>query len=218
MAVERHYTHSIVSYATEAELKPLLEKARAWAYILHDKDDGKAPHFHAVVTFATEKSFKWVREQVKSEQNTFTEAIKGELSDVIDYFTHKGITEKYHYNDDDIKYHNRDYWKRRLNNGDDEENKNELFLDDLLSANYSAEGMARKYGRDFIKNFKSYNTFREVVFEERRATALLNMDGVPEDVETSTGLVTSRHAVLSEAEYQLLQELRLNNNTIQKRR
>lgn len=169
---ERYYTHSIVSYASEEEIQRLLDLAKAWAYIKHDKDEelsGKLrdTHFHIVATFTQPKSFKWVRNQVVSTQNTFSEAIKGEISDVLDYFTHKGIAEKYHYDENDIVYSDRDYWKRRVNNGEDEESKNEAFMDDLLASNFSAEAMGRKYGRDFIKNYRSYKDFREMVLCER---------------------------------------------------
>lgn len=169
---ERHYTHSIVSYASEKEIRRLLDQAKAWAYIKHDKDteeSGKLrdTHFHIIATFDRAKSFKQVREMVDSKQNTFTEAIKGEIDDVLSYFTHKGIAEKYHYDEADIVYSDRDYWKRRVNNGEDEESKNEAFMDDLLASDFSAEAMGRKYGRDFIKNYRSYKDFRDMVLCER---------------------------------------------------
>lgn len=186
MATERHYTHSIVSYASIEDIRRLLDKAKAWAYILHDKDEGKAPHYHIVATFSEQKSFKWVREQVISatNQNTFSEAIKGEIGDVLDYFIHKGWTDKYQYSNEDIVYSNREYWDKRLERGEDEENKNDTFMDDLLSSDFSAEKMGRKYGRDFIKNFKSYNEFRKMVLYERNYNSIgqaLNTEGMAKE-------------------------------------
>ena len=173
MASERHYTHSIVSYATIEEIRRLLGQAKAWAYIKHDKDEGKAEHYHIIATFQQEKTFRWVRSQVVSTQNTFTEPIHGEVGDVIDYFTHKGIMEKYQYSEADIVYSNKEYWERRIGNCDNtQEDKNEAFMDDLLSSSFSVEAMGRKYGRDFIKNFKSYKAFRDYALWERSKKAI----------------------------------------------
>lgn len=169
MTEQRHYTHSIVSYASLDELRRLLEQARAWAYIKHDKDvdetgRSRAEHFHVIATFSEKKSFKWVRNQVVSTQNTFSEAVHGEVSDVLDYFTHKSNPEKYQYNAENIVYSDVEYWERRTHNcGTSKEDANEAFVDDLLSDNYNAVEMARKYGRDFIKNIKNYEYFRGMV-------------------------------------------------------
>ena len=214
---ERYYTHSIVSYASEEEIRRLLDQAKAWAYIKHDKDTNengllRETHFHIIATFDRAKSFKQVREMVCSKQNTFTEAIKGEIGDVLDYFTHKGIAEKYHYDEADIVYSDRNYWKRRINNGEDEEDKNEAFMDDLLARDFSAEKMGRKYGRDFIKNYRHYVDFRNIALHERMEELRQGMDGIPCDFDPNSGAVTSINAVLTTAEYQLLQELRFKQN------
>lgn len=172
MASERHYTHAIVSYAELKEIRRLLDQAKAWAYILHNKDEGKAPHYHIIATFSQEKTFKWVREQVISTQNTFAEAVHGDIEDVFDYFIHQGFPEKYQYDKSEVVLSDEKYWNRRIGNGENEESKNEQFMDDLLSDNFSAEAMGRKYGRDFIKNFKSYKEFRDMVRYERKLTDL----------------------------------------------
>lgn len=203
MATERHYTHSIVSYANLDEIRRLLNLSKYWAYICHDKDEGKSTHYHIVATFDTAKSFKWVREQVISDQNTFTEAIKGELIDVFEYFTHKGLKDKYNYCESDIVYSDKTYWNRRLDNGEDEENKNEKFMDDLLSCDFSAEKMGRKYGRDFIKNYKSYMYFREVVIDEKMNELLKESHGI-------RTMKNEIYATITPEEYKLINELRLN--------
>lgn len=164
---ERHYTHSIVSYADLKVVRRTLSNPLVshYAYILHDKDVDKYgklrdPHYHIVATFKQAQSFKAVCNLFVSEQNTFAEKIKGELSDVIDYFTHKGIEEKYQYLEDDIIYSDKDYWSKRLDNGHDEVDKNEMFVNDLLSDDFDELTFAKKYGRDFIKNRRSYVEFR----------------------------------------------------------
>lgn len=183
MATERHYTHSIVSYASLDEIRRILDQAKAWAYICHDKDknengEQRATHYHIIATFTQEKSFKWVCNQVVSTQNTFSEAIKGEIGDVIDYFTHKGFTDKYQYDESDIVYSDKTYWERRIGNCEtSQEDKNNAFMDDLLSCDFSVEAMGRKYGRDFIKNFRSYQSFRDrALWERQRKTMKEGLD------------------------------------------
>ena len=208
---QRFYTHSIVSYASIEEIRRLLEQAKAWAYIKHDKDEGKDTHYHIVATFSQAKSFRWVRNQVVSTQNTFTEPIHGEVGDVLDYFTHKGFVEKYQYSETDIVYSDKEYWERRIRNCDTEkEDKNEAFLNDLLSPNFSVEEMARKYGRDFIKNYKQYHQFRHHCLYLRRSELAYKMDGIPTEVDEYTGEALSINAVLTRSEYEMISEIRLD--------
>lgn len=156
---ERHYTHSIVSYAELKDIRRILDNAKHWAYIYHDKDT-TSPHYHIVATFQVWKSVKQVCEMVESDQNTFSEPVKAELSDVLAYFTHKHNPEKFQYNESDIVYSDIGYWNKRVNNGEDEVNKNEIFVDDLLADDIDWLEMSKKYGRDFIKNISKYRAFR----------------------------------------------------------
>lgn len=165
----RYYTHVIVSYASEEEVvNGLLSKAKHWAYIVHDKDVTDK-HIHAIVTFEQQKSFNWVRKQVISEsgQNTFAELVKGDVDDVITYFTHKKEQNKHQYNKEDIVYSDESYWLKRSKQDGKEEDKNEMFVDDLLSDEFNVEKMSRKYGRDFIKNYRTYIDAREYMLAER---------------------------------------------------
>lgn len=167
----RRYTHCIVSYASLDEIKPLLKQAKHYAYILHDKvkeDESNGEHYHIIATFEQQKSFNWIRKQVVSEQNTFTEAVKGDIDDVLTYFAHEGQSgHGYHYGKENIVYDDLRYWSIRSKSGDKEENVNDVFMDDLLSANFTVEKMCRKYGRDFAKNFRSYLLCRDYVLIER---------------------------------------------------
>lgn len=168
---KRSYTHCIVSYATLLELTPLLDKAKHYAYVLHDRveeDNSNGAHYHIIATFEQQKSFNWVRKQVVSEQNTFTEPVKGDIDDVLAYFAHEGQSgHGYHYGRENIVFDDKKYWSLRSKTGDREENTNDVFMDDLLSSDFSVEKMCRKYGRDFAKNFKSYLMCRAYVLEER---------------------------------------------------
>jgi hypothetical protein len=167
--VKRFYTHCVVSYASLEELQPLLSQAKHYAYVFHFKcaeDNSSSPHYHILATFEREKSFAWVRKQVKSDQNTFTEPLKGDVDDIFQYFTHQNEPDKGQYVDS-IVYDDYEYWKRRARTGDKEENKNDTFVDDLISPDFSIEKMSRKYGRDFIKNHKAYIEARKAILFER---------------------------------------------------
>lgn len=169
---KRLYTHCIVSYASREELQPLLNQTKHYALIHHDILDAtsSSPHYHILATFEREKSFTWVRKQVVSAQNTFTESIKGDVEDVIRYFQHiddaSVIKGKTAYSFDKIEFDNKAYWLKRIKSGEKEENPNDTFVDDLISDDYNVQNMARKYGRDFLKNLKSYEYARErMLFE-----------------------------------------------------
>lgn len=164
--LKRYYTHSVISYATLDEIKPLLATAKHWAYICHDKDITDK-HYHVLLTFHRAKSFEWVRKQVISDQNTFTTTVKGDIDDVLNYFTHEGLEGKARYNVEDIEYDDIDYWNKRRGTGEVEENKNDEFVDDLISKHYSVEYMARKYGRDYIKNWERYESARNKMLHDR---------------------------------------------------
>lgn len=169
---KRLYTHCIVSYASREELQPLLNQTRHYALIYHDVIDAtsSSPHYHILATFEREKSFNWVRKQVVSSQNTFTEAIKGDVDDVLVYFRHADDNSikagKTPYSFERIEFDNVDYWNKRIKSGEKEVNPNDQFVDDLISDDYNVQNMARKYGRDFLKNIKQYEYARErMLFE-----------------------------------------------------
>ena len=168
MSCQRFYTHSIVSYATLDECVPLLQKSKHYAYIVHDKDVADK-HIHILATFSTMQSITAVRKLVVSSQNTFSQECK-DVEALLDYFTHENEeNEKFKYSKRDIGYDDYEYWRKRINNGEVVESANDMFVDDLLSEKMSLEFMARKYGRDFMKNYKSYLDFRREVLFERGA-------------------------------------------------
>lgn len=71
----RGYNWRVVSYQPLEELKPILDKCTNYAYILHDKDEAKSKHYHLLLYFVREISFKQLKELLKpynlSNQNTF---------------------------------------------------------------------------------------------------------------------------------------------------
>lgn len=168
--MKRYYSFSIVSYASLNEIMPLVAGCRHYVYILHDKDvneDGstRSPHFHILCTFAQNKSFNAVASLVESDQNTFVQQLQ-DVGGAFSYLIHQNNPEKYQYNSDDLVSDDIDYWIDRIPDYEDKKNKNDEFVDDLLSDDFDAVAMARKYGRDFIKNISKYENFRFRVLKD----------------------------------------------------
>lgn len=132
MSCQRFYTHSIVSYASLDECVVLLQKAKHYAYIVHDKDSTDK-HIHILATFSTMQSVTAVRKLVVSSQNTFSQECK-DVEALLVYFTHVNEdNEKFKYSSRDIQFDDYDYWRKRINAGEVVESANDMFVDDLLS-------------------------------------------------------------------------------------
>lgn len=167
MACDRFYTHSIVTYAAFDELFDLFQACTHYAYIRHNKDTTDC-HFHIIAYFTIPKTVSAVRKLVKSSQNTFSQKVK-QVDGILTYLTHEDVSEeKFVYSKDDIVYDDKSYWDERLADGDVEKHPNDMFVDDLLADDLDLEFMARKYGRDFMKNYKNYLDFRSQVYISRR--------------------------------------------------
>lgn len=182
---ERAYTWGVVTYATPEEFQPLLDSAKNWCYTLHDKDwvvddtgerKPKEPHYHIILSFENEQSFKQVRERVVSAQNTLAQRLKNQscgkesVRGLYDYLTHRNENpeEKYIY-DDSIRVSNDiAYWEHRCRKELAMLNTQDSFYEDLLSDDFDIALMGRKYGRDFIRNMKNYCAYRNAVLQERR--------------------------------------------------
>lgn len=162
---ERRYSHSLVTYATEEEFAPILELAKHYAYIKHDKDvneDGtpKETHYHILITFEREKSLAWIRKHIASDQNTLSQPIKS-IGEAFEYLWHKNDKSKAQYEKAEVITDSYKYWERYSEEDVETDDKNEMFVNDLMAEDYSPIKMAKKYGRDFIRYFKQYNDFRE---------------------------------------------------------
>lgn len=169
------YAWGFISYAEPHEFLPLLAQAQHWCYIKHDKDD-KVAHYHILARFATEKSLSSCRKLQCGTQNLLGKplnSIKAQMK-MMAYLTHDTAKArqdgKHIYNPDDIVYKaNDNYWEKQFEKeaeARDNEDKNEAFLKDLIDENMAIYEMARRYGRDFIKNFRSYMAFRAMFCKE----------------------------------------------------
>lgn len=164
MSCLRFYTHSIVTYNSLDCCFELFNQAKHFAYIIHDRDKTDE-HIHILATFSREKSFTAVRKMVIGEQNTFTQECR-DVESLLDYFLHDNEPDKERYSPESIYYDDEVYWKKRVNDGEVNVDKNDMFVDDLMSPEMTVNFMARKYGRDFIKNYRSYLEFRKLLSAE----------------------------------------------------
>ena len=157
--MDRFYSFKVVTYNTdESSIKPLLDKAFKWAWILHDKDE-TAPHIHILCTFKQNKSFEQVRKMVEGKQNTFARKMEDKYRDYL-YLPHsEEFPEKALYEESDIHCNDTSFFQRGAKKTVD----NEEFIMDLLDKNMTLRQMAIKYGRDFMRNLKTYQRFAKLV-------------------------------------------------------
>lgn len=175
---QRFYSWGLIMYGNEEQVKKLCtEQCRNWAYALHDhdtKEDGtpKEPHIHVVATFDQQKSFATVVRLCKSytEQNVMAEPI-GDIGGAMAYLTHeteKAVADgKYQYDREIVRYSSKDFYTKYVKG--EEVSENEQFVEDLLCPEnqFSVIKLAKRYGRDFIKNVRSYMDFRMMALAEQ---------------------------------------------------
>lgn len=163
----------IITYLQESEFQYALSKATHWAYIYHDcdvNDNGelKEPHWHILLNFDNARSGNAVLKDFVGYQNTRAYNMD-ETSPIerYEYLTHLNDPDKYQYSSSRIVCDNPVYWEHFLPSVRDRTQAD--FIEDLLQdEELDIVYMARKYGRDFIKNYKSYMEFRnEVIIRER---------------------------------------------------
>ena len=162
--MERFYSFKVVTYNTnESDFKPLLDKAFKWAWILHNKDKTD-PHIHILCTFKQNKSFEQVRKMVEGEQNTFARKMEDKYQDFL-YLPHsEDFPDKAIYSETDIHSNDMSYFQKGCKKSVD----NEEFVIDLLDKNMTYRQKAIKYGRDYIRNFKTYEKFVRVLQMQER--------------------------------------------------
>lgn len=179
---------SLMTYAQENDIKRILNEKSAQLenafYIYHDKDESE-PHYHIVIELKTDRAIKEIISWFKkcndingNTVNTFGETVIS-CAAIAEYLTHTGIGQetKHQYKLEDIKepigkidnfrQSKSDYEiKKQANNKRIEKaDNNEKLLDDLIEGLPCRE-MARRYGRDFMKNHKAYREYAAMVVIE----------------------------------------------------
>lgn len=170
---ERVRSVSLELYAPPVHWGKLLSSATNYAYILHDKDvkeDGtpKPPHYHVLLHFPNAKTKSAIRKLTELDKLDSDTTMLSEKLDnphgAFKYLTHdtkKAVDDKKHkYDESEIVTNDLLYW---LESAKDETKPHQEFLDDLLNDEFSHYNLACKYGRDYMKNYRSYSDFaREV--------------------------------------------------------
>lgn len=188
---KRFYTWDCISYLPEKAIKQLcLEQAKNWAYAYHDKDTWtaedeaknpehkagarKEPHFHVLLCLEREKSFDAMMRTFKlygAENSRVTPISKDWIAERLEYMWHDESNShavgKYQYDREIVKYSSKQWFDKYVKG--EEPNSNDDFLEDLLAPakDFSIVRMARSYGRDFMRNFKSYLDFRRYALAEQ---------------------------------------------------
>lgn len=168
-------------YCDISRAEDLLQRCDHFAYIKHDKDD-TTPHYHLVVTFANARTGQSVLKGVEVDDLTEDTTVnlqagrdRHALARYLLHDTPKARADGKHlYDESEVHTDDVAYWYE-----DEVVPENEApvspFVDDLLSARLSARQMAYKYGRDYIRNYRTYQGFaneqREIEFRERAAKA-----------------------------------------------
>lgn len=141
-----------------------------YAYILHDKDvkeDGspKMPHIHLLAHFIERPRFSSVKRILRGNATEDTTVLGQSVMSkylAFSYLTHANDPQKHQYSIDEVITNDRDFFSPVTSVSKEEKNKE--FMEDLL--NEKPYTLAIKYGRDYIKNFKSYNDFKNLILNE----------------------------------------------------
>lgn len=169
MAEDRFYSFKCVSYDNIDNIIKNLDTRSAKYYIIeHDKDinengELKKSHNHIVFTVPVRMGIKQVRNLLRNgtDQNTLVEYCE-DLTYWIRYLTHKDDKGKYQYLDEEVITNSSDGYKRLIGGKTtSDEEANEAFCNDLLKLN--VRQMAIKYGRDYMRNYKSYENFKHAL-------------------------------------------------------
>lgn len=162
---DRFYKFAIVTYNSIEAVQEFVKQCDNYFYILHDRDETD-DHIHIACTMRQQKSFKWIREAIKGDQNTLVEElIDGKA--YYQYVTHINEEHKAEYSEDEIVTNNRKLYKPETEETNRKENLE--FIEDILGEMTKKE-LGIKYGRDYMKNMKAYDSYREAVKHEE-ATA-----------------------------------------------
>lgn len=152
----------------------------------HKKGDPKEAHFHVCLVLERARRlsdvigwFKECKDFEGEKANTMAEAVTS-LESLEDYFTHSDEASqekgKHQYADEDLKvlpgtpsaFDFKTTWDKTGGMSRDEkaEEENAQLIDDIISK-VSFREMARRYGRDYMKNYKVYREYcANILLEE----------------------------------------------------
>lgn len=180
--VVRARNFSMTTYLTREEIEQYVSRANIanYAYIPHNKDvydddikddtgavvhekgSLKVPHFHLVVSFVNARTLSAVKSDFLGySQNTLVELVK-DLESALAYLTHKNAPDKYQY-PIDIVCSNYGYFRGDYSSATIEDNTAFRIINDM-EMGYSHYALVRKYGRDYVVNYKRYCDMQNLCF------------------------------------------------------
>lgn len=169
---------SIQCYCPPERWGTLLKEAYRYAYIYHDKDvndDGtfKTPHYHIVVRFTSPRYRSAVEKMFDldglTEDTTVNFQKVNSLGSVFAYLTHRTASSvhKYQYDENAVVSNDISYFTTISERVSSEADKgigdyslNTTFLEDLTADDFSLQKMCLRYGRDYMKNYRTYQMLR----------------------------------------------------------
>lgn len=154
---------SLVTYASVVEFAPLLNQCDHYAYIFHDQD-GVEPHYHLLCVFKNPRALKGLQDTIKSNQNTLGEPVKSSLEEMYKYLTHERDTDKVLYPKESIVCDSIGFWESLTA---EEGSITDSMIDDILQG-LPLRLLARRYGRDYMRNYNAYITFAHLVDAQER--------------------------------------------------
>lgn len=173
----------LVTYLDENTIRQTLKAMSVahWAFIRHDKDD-KEPHTHILLRMNNKTTAQSVKKKfIKAgtgldngkDVNTMVEYAQ-DTEYCFEYLTHANAKEKYQYPITDVVTDDLGYWRGDYSSFGKQktaersiENTAYQILSDLENK-VSLREMARRYGREFIINRRSYVEYYELMAEEER--------------------------------------------------
>ena len=154
---------SLVTYASGTEFAPLLNQIEQVPYIYHDKD-GVEPHYHILCVFKNPRALKGIQDTIKSDQNTLGEPVKSSLEEMYKYLTHERETDKVLYPKESVVCDSVSFWETLTA---EEGAITDSLIDDILQG-LPLRLLARRYGRDYMRNYKAYIHFAHLVDAQER--------------------------------------------------
>lgn len=183
---------NIMTYYPPHIFEPTLMSLGKYHYIKHDKDGGE-PHYHIALKCTRPTKLVKIKNNLDGRYMAYCDANEIEfrpqrltarpcrgdsIATTIEYYLHTDpdsrSKDKHLYDFSEIQSNYKIASPVKV--VQENEEKNEEFLSDLTKTyetTYSyMTSMAKKYGRDFIKNFNSYDAFRERLLLAEREVLL----------------------------------------------
>ena len=152
-----------------------IESLVHYAYIVHSKDvqengEVKKEHIHLLVNLSVPVTLKWLERRLYTFNSLEGTLIGEPVTDkrmCFRYLTHKDDKDKYQYNDNEVLSNDLYYWTSDLK----DKTSDVLEMIDDITKRTSLRTLAKKYGKDFMKNYRSYIEFASnVVYQETGET------------------------------------------------